>query len=222
LRLFIIRHSDPAPGEDALTPAGHEEAKVIAQALEKIGIDRIYCSPLHRAIQTMEYTAQRLHREPILENWLKELDWFLSWKPNEKRSAWNLPGELVRADRPFTLPSEILARFEELKHASDHFLSQLGYQKSGFRYRAVNPHHEKIAVFSHGGHGLTWLAHLLELPLTFFWSGFWLDPSSITTIHFEQHSSEWAVPRCLGINDVSHLRQAGLPPQASSLFKKFL
>ena len=80
---------------------------------------------------------------------------------------------------------------------------------------------KKIAIFAHGGIGLTWLAHLLEIPLTYFWTGFWLDPASVTVIHFEQHTDKWATPRCLIINDISHLREAGLKPQLSSIFNKF-
>lgn len=65
-------------------------------------------------------------------------------------------------------------------------------------------------MFCHAGLGLTWLAHLLAIPPTLFWAGFWLAPSAVTTILFEERTPEWAVPRCIGLGDVAHLYEAGL------------
>jgi hypothetical protein len=76
-------------------------------------------------------------------------------------------------------------------------------------------------VFCHGGFGLTWLAHLLALPLPLVWSGFWLPPSSVTTMLFDERSPEWAVPRCIGLGDVSHLYAAGLQVQARGIMANF-
>lgn len=222
MRIYFIRHADPNPAADALTPVGHRQAAVLAEHLAQIGIDAIYGSPLTRSVETMEPTARRLNLEPVIEPWLCELDWFLAWGNAIRRSAWNLPGEIFRADDPFMLPNTMLAGYEELQRASDCFLHGLGYQRVGRRYRPIRPNEKRIALFSHGGIGLAWMAHLFDLPLPLFWSAFWLDPCSVTTIHFEQHSGAWAVPRCLGCNDIGHLRVAGLPCAASSIFHKFL
>ena len=43
------------------------------------------------------------------------------------------------------------------------------------------------------------------------WNSFWLAPTSVTTVLFDQRSPEWAVPRCLAVGDTSHLHKAGLP-----------
>ncbi|MDQ4100550.1 MAG: hypothetical protein M3121_08630 [Chloroflexota bacterium] len=56
-----------------------------------------------------------------------------------------------------------------------------------------------------------WLAHLLEIPLSLVWVGFWLPPRSVTTVLFEERSSKRAAPRCIGLGDVPHLYAAGLP-----------
>ena len=74
------------------------------------------------------------------------------------------------------------------------------------RYRILEPNERKIAVFCHMGFGLAWLAHLLEMPLPLLWAGFWLAPSSVTTILMETRSEQWAVPR-LSLGDVSPLRR---------------
>ena len=78
-----------------------------------------------------------------------------------------------------------------------------------------------MAVFCHGGFGLTWLAHLLEIPLSLVWSGFWMPPSSVTTILFDERSQEWATPRCIGFGDVSHLYEAGLPVRPRGIIANF-
>jgi probable phosphoglycerate mutase len=139
-------------------------------------------------------------------------------------ALWNVPGEVIRQGTPlphhdnwhetpgFSRPF-FRERFALLGRHSDEFLARHGYQREGGRYRIVRPNREKIAVFCHGGFGLCWLAHLLEIPLPLAWSGFWLPPSSVTTILMDERSAQWAVPRCLGLGDVSHLYEAGLPVQ---------
>ena len=76
---------------------------------------------------------------------------------------------------------------------------------------------QKIAVFCHGGFGLTWLAHLLQIPFPLVYSNFYLWPSSVTTILFDERVPGTATPRCIGLGDISHLAVAGLPPQPRGL-----
>ena len=59
--------------------------------------------------------------------------------------------------------------------------------------------------------------HLLEIPLPLMWAGFHLPPSSVTTVLFDERSEQWAVPRCTGVGDVSHLYAAGLPVQPAGI-----
>ena len=114
-----------------------------------------------------------------------------------------------------------MQEFETLKEESDAFLKHYGYKREGGRYRIIEPNQLRIAAFLHNGLGLTWLAHLLEIPLSLMWSGFWLPPSSVSTIVFEERSEAWAVPRCLGLGDVSHLYEARLPVQPRGLKANF-
>lgn len=51
----------------------------------------------------------------------------------------------------------------------------------------------------------SWLAHLLHLPLSSVWTSFYLPPSSITTVLFDERSSDFAVPRAIGVGDIGHL-----------------
>jgi probable phosphoglycerate mutase len=50
----------------------------------------------------------------------------------------------------------------------------------------------------------------LNIPLRIAWAGFWLAPTSVTMISFEQTSETWAAPKCLTFGDTSHLYESGL------------
>ncbi|MCD6335443.1 MAG: histidine phosphatase family protein [Candidatus Latescibacteria bacterium] len=220
--LYIIRHADPDYENDTITPDGHLEAEALSRRMKSYGLDKIFCSPLGRAQDTMQYTAKLLDIEPETEEWTRELsDVFLEdteWGP---LNAWDLPGEAMfdSEAHPVSLDWDALPiwkhlklreQFAKLGEDSDRFLRKLGYAREGGRYRCVRPNEEKIAVFCHGGFGVTWIAHLLNIPLPIAWAGFWLAPTSVTMISFEQTSEIWAGPKCLTFGDTSHLYESGL------------
>ncbi len=222
MRLYIIRHADPDYDNQTITARGHLEAQALARRLAAERITHIYCSPVPRALHTMEYTRLLVGLEPITEPWLRELDWVLPFGEEHELAAWNLPGELIRerAAMPSHLTwhripqlkdTTIHQQYEELVANSDQFFTRHGCEREGGRYRIPNPNQDRIAVFCHGGLGLTWLAHLLELPPPLVWCGFWLPPSSVTTVLFEHRTELYAVPRCMAVGDTSHLYDARLP-----------
>jgi broad specificity phosphatase PhoE len=221
MRLYIIRHADPDYPNKTITARGHQEAEALSQRLSQEKIDRIYCSPLGRAVDTMRYTADAIGCEPIIEDWTQELSIHIETPEWGRQAIWDLPGEVVRGGAPLPsrhdwheLPQYTEAtmqdRFAAVQEASDAFLARHGYIREGGRYRCDAPNTERLAVFCHAGFGITWLAHLLEIPLPLAWSGFWLAPSSVTVVLMEQRSEHWAVPRCVCMGDVSHLYAAGL------------
>ena len=112
-------------------------------------------------------------------------------------------------------------KIQAANQGSDQFLAQLGYVRQGGCYQCIRPNRDRIAVFCHNGLGLTWLAHLLQLPLVAVWTSFWLAPTSATTVLFDQRSPEWAVPRCLAVGDTSHLHKAGLPIRPRGIIANF-
>lgn len=228
MRLYIIRHADPDYERHTITPAGHLEAQALARRLARQGVDAIYSSPFPRALETMHYTAAAVGVTPEVLDWTAELLDFRIDSTWGAAFAWDLAGEIVRGCDPLpdhanwhqTAPLDapvLREKFTTLRQDSDAFLAQHGYQREGGRYRCLAPNRRQIAVFCHNGLGLTWLAHLLEIPLSLVWSGFWLAPSSVTTILFDERSPDWAVPRCVGLGDVSHLYAEGLPVQPRGL-----
>jgi probable phosphoglycerate mutase len=224
MRLYLIRHADPDYPNNTITPYGHKEAEALAARLAKEDLTRLYSSPMGRARDTMRYTADLLpHHVPAIEDWTAEFGGTTTETEEWGRIAiWDLPGEVIRGQAkhprdndwqnlPYVAGTPMSELFDATRAASDAFLARHGYEREGGRYRCVAPNRERIAVFCHGGFGLAWLSHLLEIPLPLMWSGFWLPPSSVTTILMEQRTDTWAVPRCVGLGDVSHLYAAGLP-----------
>jgi broad specificity phosphatase PhoE len=227
MRLYIIRHADPDYEHDTITAAGHLEAQALARRMAGYGLTHLYVSPITRARLTAQYTADTIHLEPVIQEWMRELSGLQIALPDPEIGkpeivAWDLPGEMLRRqagplthDNWHTVPELSAPAFreaeEQVRQQSDAFLARHGYVREGRLYRRVQPNQDQIAAFCHNGLGLTWLAHLLDIPLPLFWTNFWLAPSSVTTILFEERSASWAVPRCLSLGDTSHLYAAELP-----------
>ena len=232
MRIYIIRHADPDYANRTITPEGHLEAKALSKRLASQGLDFIYSSPLGRAIHTAQYTARLLEMDYQIEDWTKEASLMIEEPSKGKISAWDLDGEIIRGEMPATTYENWFHQppfdapmfreyFDVLVKQFDRFLASHGYVREGRRYRIVETNQHQIALFCHGGFGLIWISHLLELPVPIVWSSFFLAPSSVTTILFDERSNQWATPRCIGLADVSHLYQAGLDVQPSGIKANF-
>lgn len=212
---------------DNLTGAGRKEAAALAERLKsglEGNITHLYSSPMGRAKATCSYTEKALDKKASIEKWTRELSYWprLSGtdRPGEGGLAmWDISSSTVRSnpnlgketqwdDVPAIAPAQ--AEFEKLIAESDAFFARHGYVREGGQYRIVKENRDIIAVFCHGGFGLTWLAHLLNIPLAMVWTSFYLPPSSVTTILFDERSPDFACPRAIGVGDLGHLYQAGL------------
>ncbi|HEV7506921.1 MAG TPA: histidine phosphatase family protein [Thermoanaerobaculia bacterium] len=192
MRLYIIRHAEPDYPRDALTARGHAQARALADRLSAMGIDRVYSSPMNRALETARYTAERLGLEVQVESWTRELeDWWVPDQALGERPVWQVDAATLRALAPGQeiWPPDALA---QLHSASDEFLG-----------RHENASSQGIAVFCHAGFALTWLAALLAVPLPLMWAGFSLPPASITTVVFEKLAGGDTAARCLGLGNVA-------------------
>jgi len=227
MKIYLIRHADPDYAHDTITPRGHLEAQALARRMFFLNPDRIYSSPMGRAIRTMQYTAELLKKSHSFERWTAEIhDFYAELEDGKKVVVWDLPGPLFRAKAPvptqdnwheidFLSRPFLRQRFTELCDHSDEFMRRHGYQREGTRYRIIESNRDSIALFCHGGFSVCWLAHLLEIPLPLMISGFGFPPTGVTTIEMDERGDGWAVPRCAGVADVSHLYEARLlaPPK---------
>jgi probable phosphoglycerate mutase len=229
MRLYIIRHADPDYVRDTITEAGHKEAKALAERLAREGIDEVYSSPLGRAQATAAYTAEATGKPVGILPWTQEIsDAAVEIEGFGRIAAWDVPGELVLeneadldvngwTETPWTREVGLKRHYDQIAESSDRFLLEKGFRRSGKMYEVEFPNEKKIAMFCHGGFGLCFLSHLLRIPPVYLWTGFWLPPSSVTTVLFETRSDRWAVPRCLSMADISHLYAAGLPSSFGGL-----
>jgi broad specificity phosphatase PhoE len=97
MRLYLIRHAEPAYPDDALTARGHRQARALAQRLEGMGIDRVYSSPMNRALETARYTAERLGLDVQVEPWTRELeDWWIPDTAVGELPAWQVDAATLR------------------------------------------------------------------------------------------------------------------------------
>jgi phosphohistidine phosphatase len=78
VRIYLVRHGDAVPEEDAgsdrdrwLSPRGREAARILGRLLrdQRVEPDAIVCSPLPRAVQTAELIAQSIDYIGAISSW---------------------------------------------------------------------------------------------------------------------------------------------------------
>lgn len=232
MRLYIIRHADPDYDNNTITAEGHREAAALSYYLKEEGLTRLFTSPMGRAKDTARYTEQATALCATEQAWMKELHLFIPSGDPRVHAAWDAHGERLRTEYPkeaaaaclekgFMAHPEIRAEQARIAEGSDQFLESLGYRREGERYRILAPSRERVGVFCHGGMGLTWLAHLLGIPLVTMWAGFFLAPSSVSVVLMDERSPQWATPRCLAMGQTAHLYAESLPIQPRGIIANF-
>ncbi len=231
MRLYIIRHADPDYENDTITPDGVMEARALAESLTDWGLTALYTSPMGRARKTASYTAETAGLPLQVLDWTMELSHLRHPDtPYGSVAAWDIPGEVYLPIQYGEYRSEshdgfypdeagIDPELEKLGTESDRFLEGFGYRREKHVYNVAPDAQEtaQIAVFCHNGFGLAWLSHLLSIPYRLVWPGFWLAPTSVSTILLEKRSPQTAVPRALCIGGTSHLASAGITPKPSGI-----
>lgn len=232
MHLYIIRHADPDYINDTLTPQGYLESKALAERLAIHGLDSVYTSDTVRAIETARSASELLDLPYIILPWLLEPGTLHIAQGGKTYALWDTFGETVRASAPMPTQDDWQTRapfdkkavsqmWQDFRQNCDTLISQHGYTRIEGRYRIDRHNRDRIALFCHNGTVLLFLAHFLELPVSLVWSGFYSWPASVTTIYFEEHSQEWAVPRALGVADVSHIYAAGMQPQPRAMGNRY-
>ena len=73
MKLYIVRHGDPDYVTDSLTELGKQQADAVVKPMAEAGISRIFSSPLGRARQTAQPSADHLGLPVKIEHWTREI-----------------------------------------------------------------------------------------------------------------------------------------------------
>lgn len=210
--LYIIRHADPDYPNNTITEFGWEEAHALADWLKDIRIDKIYTSPLGRAIDTASPTCKIKGMTSEILPWTAEhMDYMLSHQLTpESDCTYSFSVQKGVYDFKDFLDTDRMKTVEEMQKNSDEFLASLGYVREGAMYKITRNNDDHIAVFCHGGFGVAWIAHLLGVAPGVMYPGIGLNTSSITTFEFRNASEGYIRPRLIRLGEINHIYRAGL------------
>ena len=233
---FFIRHGDPCYDPDSLTPLGLRQAEAIGRRLARYGIDRIYTSPMKRAMQTAQPLCELLGREMTMLDFSSEVHAWdeLTLKHENGSRTWaNLHPPTVRLfaspevralgmrwyEHPAFAGTTYKAGMERIARESDAFFAAHGYEHTDTPgvYRAVRENDERIALFAHAGFGGAFLSHVLGIPYPQYGQTFDLCHSSLTVIEFKERRGV-CVPRVLTLSNDAHLVCGSLPVRDRPVF----
>ena len=225
--LYVIRHGDPDYEHDTLTPLGQRQAEAVARRLSVHGLDRIYSSPLGRAIATARPTSELLRLSIEIEDWCSEGHaWHdIAGNFGGTHDTWPFhvqntkikTEESARAtlDNWHELECFSTIRgkegYDRIRAASDDFLARQGYVREGGKYRIERPNNDRVAVFCHQGFSMEWLPVLLGIPPQYTFSAFDFTHAAISIFEFVNYDDGYTFPRCLCLSDTSYLYEDRLP-----------
>jgi broad specificity phosphatase PhoE len=232
MKLILIRHGEPDYSIDSLTEKGWREADMLSERISKLSVSAFYCSPLGRAKDTAKATLQTLQAEAEVLPWLREFRAPVDNGAGETKTIpWDfMPGYWTNQkelyDRDLWFENErmktgpVKEEYEKVASGLDEILKKHGYQREGGMYRAVPGSDDTIVLFCHFGVSCVMLSHLLGIPAPLLWQGFFLPPSSVTTLETEERIEDEAYFRCKGMGDTAHLYVKGEPISNAGFFPR--
>ena len=211
--LYIIRHADPDYENNTITEFGWEEAHALAEWLKDKQIDKIYTSPLGRAIDTARPIMELKGMTHEILPWTEEsMDYMESHRmTKDSDCSYSVSVEKGVHDFKDFMESERMERIENMIKCSDEFLASHGFKREdGLFYKVENYNDDVIAVFCHGGFGGAWIAHLLGIAPGIMFPAISLNTSSITTFEFRNEKTGYTRPILRRLGEITHIYNAGL------------
>lgn len=217
--LYIVRHGDPVYVTDSLTERGKRQAEAVGKRIYDSHIDRIFSSPMGRALETAEPACRLLGLECNIEEWTHEIgDERLTPFPDGKlKSITNVQNTYylengnvdLNYNEAFTCTgineSNIKSAVDFIERHGNDFLERLGYKKENGVYKILRNNEEKVALFCHSAFARAWLSVLLHIPFHIMWSSFSYTHTGVTVLEFKNNPNGITAPRCLCFSDMSHL-----------------
>lgn len=218
MELILVRHAQPdwTPGnrlrnDPDLTDLGRLQAQRLAE--RRWGhIDELWVSPMIRARQTAQPIADRFGLDPIVRDWMQEINNPPEWEGSPAGSLYEKFAEYDA--RPMDelwdgVPGgESFARFHDrVTTGVDRVLAHIGStpQTEGKPRLWSRPDDRRIVLVAHGGTNAVILSHLLDsVPTPWEWERFDSYHASVATLTLRPFSTA-AVFGMVSFGDMSHL-----------------
>ncbi|HLY31694.1 MAG TPA: histidine phosphatase family protein, partial [Ktedonobacterales bacterium] len=213
--IYFVRHGDALPGQEEVTPGdydaqalselGRAQAQAVARRMREIAPTAIYSSPTGRAYQTAQAIAQALNLPVVVEPDLREV---------EIGPIGPGPDDTTIRENPMALAELLRTRMSEIadfaltvgvweripgSETSAHLRARVRNVIARIAARHAG---ERIAVVSHGGAINAYFADQLGVARDYFF------PAANTSISVARVNGARSL--LMALNDVSHLRDAGL------------
>ena len=109
MKILIIRHGDPNYEVDWITEKGRKEANLLADYLDSVKIDKVYCSTMGRARRTAQPFLDRKGITAEYCDWLREFAYPRVKLPYKEKDThvWDLLPEFMNTlDERLYSPTE--------------------------------------------------------------------------------------------------------------------
>lgn len=238
MRIIFIRHGDPDYINDSLTEKGVREAKLLSDRVIKWDVTKFYCSPLGRAQKTASYSLERLGREAVTCDWMKEFAYYVE-DPTTGRVGvpwdfmpeyWTEIPQMYDKDGwketdVYRSNPELLPAYEKACAGLDGLLGQYGLKRHHNYYINTRTAEDgtaraddTIVIFCHLGITCVMMSHLLGISPAILLHSLYLAPTSVTVLATEERQNNAAYFRAQTIGDTHHLLAGGEPISAAGYF----
>lgn len=223
MKLIFIRHAEPDYEKDSLTEKGFREAELLSRRVAAWDIKDIYCSPLGRAQATSKPSLEKLGREAVTKDWLREFPGYVVNPTNGQMTiCWDLmPNYWCREklhydkdhwyEAPLMQTGNVKEAWEDARNGLDALLAEHGYVREESWYRVENGNEDTLVFFCHLGITCVLAGHLLGISPLVMLHGIFMPPSCVTILQTEERQKGKAYFRCRGLADTGHLLMAGEP-----------
>ena len=238
--LYFVRHGIPDYETDTLLPEGKLQAELVSERMIKSGVDVIYSSPMGRARETAQPTAEKTGLPVNILPWAYELgpETYTTLPDGEKTAiSWingtywmqpafrnGTPEDFLKLD--LVKDTGFPDRYRMITEGLDELLLQHGYRRNanGF-YDIVKPSDEHIALFCHCAMMRVMFSHLTNIPYQYLNFTLVSNFTGVTVFSFEPWETEdrELVPRLISYGDVGHIYtdEEALPFKHYSTKKEF-
>ena len=225
MKLVFVRHAEPDYEHNTLTEKGFREAKLLSLRTGKWKVDKIYCSPLGRAIDTATPTCRALTMEPVILDFLKEFDYPVesSLHPIGANITWDFTPEYLKChpelfdvtcwhESEIPKSGDIESHYLEVcRRFDEEILAEYGFHRKEKYYSVGSPEDHTLVIFCHLGVMLAIISHLLNLSPEVLWHGFFVAPSSVSILNAENRDGDAAYFRSQTLGDTTHLFENNEP-----------